>query len=201
MWGVGTIFTVSYEASPERHIQVEKAIENMEWSQQEPSYLYSSVVEVGQGTGHLEMKQEQPIVYSFTRPEAKPPRKGTPGSVGFDVCSAVNTFLPPGMVVVVPTGLSFQLPDGVELQVRSRSGLASNGVWVANSPGTVDPDYRGEVKVILYNSLDKPFEISEGDRIAQLVPNHVKNYEFKEGVVENSTTRGTGGFGSTGVKD
>jgi dUTP pyrophosphatase len=100
---------------------------------------------------------------------------------------------------MVPCGFAIALPEGFEAQVRPRSGLAAkHGVTVLNSPGTIDADYRGEVKVILVNLGDETFEIRRGDRIAQLVVAPVSAVEFREVEVLEGTARGSGGFGSTG---
>lgn len=107
--------------------------------------------------------------------------------------------LAPGSRMLVPTGLAVALPHGYEAQVRPRSGLAAkHGVTVLNSPGTIDADYRGEIKVILINLGDEPFVIRRGDRIAQLVvaPVTAVTFDLKESLDE--TQRGSGGFGSTG---
>lgn len=130
------------------------------------------------------------------------PSYQTTGAAGADVCACLSQpiVLEPGSRAMVPTGLSFEIPRGYEVQVRPRSGLAAkNGVTVLNSPGTIDSDYRGEVKVILINLGSEPFAISHGDRIAQLIVAPVEQARFH--VVENlsSTERGQGGFGSTGV--
>ena len=101
---------------------------------------------------------------------------------------------------VIPTGLSFSIPKGYEVQIRPRSGLAAkNGITVLNTPGTIDSDYRGEIKVILINLGDEDFTVNNGDRIAQMVVQKVKQASFE--VVDNldETERGSGGFGSTGV--
>jgi len=99
----------------------------------------------------------------------------------------------------VPSGLSFEIPEGYEGQVRPRSGLAlKHGISVPNTPGTIDSDYRGELKVILINYGDQPFPIRRGDRIAQLVPAAVTQAEFDEVEELCETERGAGGFGSTG---
>lgn len=135
------------------------------------------------------------------------PEYATSGSSGFDLrANLENTetiVIPVGKRVIVPTGLFFELPEGFEIQVRPRSGLAAkNGVTVLNTPGTVDADYRGEIKVILINLGDEPFEINHGDRIAQAViasvigKNVVKLNKVKE--INENTDRGSGGFGSTG---
>ena len=124
-------------------------------------------------------------------------------AAGLDLVAAVDSplVLSPGMRALVPTGLSMALPAGFEAQVRPRSGLAAKyGVTVLNTPGTIDADYRGEVKVILINLGDNAFEITRGERIAQMVIAPVLQAKIAE--VENlpDTARGTGGFGSTGRK-
>ena len=129
------------------------------------------------------------------------PSYQTPGSAGVDLCAAVNDalILEPGQRLLVPTGLSFEIPEGWEGQVRPRSGLAfRHGVTVLNSPGTIDSDYRGEIKVILIHHGDSPFVIERGERIAQLVfaPCSQANLVLVPHL--SSTERGTGGFGHTG---
>jgi dUTP pyrophosphatase len=131
------------------------------------------------------------------------PQRMTKGSSGCDVCAAVETevILEPSSRALVPTGFCFEIPRGLEVQVRSRSGLAvKHCVFVLNSPGTIDSDYRGEVKVILANTGSAPFTIRRGDRIAQLVVAPVaNNVDFAESEKISETKRGAGGFGHTGV--
>lgn len=131
------------------------------------------------------------------------PRRMTRGSSGCDVCAAVDAelIIPAGGRALVPTGLCLEIPEGYEVQVRPRSGLAfKSGVTVLNAPGTIDADYRGEVKVILANFGDQPFAVNRGDRIAQLVPASVAaNMDFTEIQSITETSRGAGGFGHTGV--
>ena len=130
------------------------------------------------------------------------PAYETEGAAGLDLRAAIaeGFSLAPGERALVPTGLSMQLPEGFEGQVRPRSGLAvKHGVTVLNAPGTIDSDYRGEVKVILANLSDENFEIARGDRIAQLVPAPVQRATFAEVETLDETARGAGGFGSTGV--
>lgn len=122
-------------------------------------------------------------------------------AAGLDLLAAVDgtITLEPGARALVPTGLAMALPAGFEAQVRPRSGLAAkHGVTVLNTPGTIDADYRGEVKVILINLGDDPFEISRGDRIAQMVIAPVLQADIVEVEVLSETERGSGGFGSTG---
>lgn len=124
----------------------------------------------------------------------------TAGAAGCDLTSSVNVSIGPGNRVVVPTGLSLEIPEGYEAQVRSRSGLAANdGVFVLNSPGTIDSDYRGEVKVILFNTSSSTFNVRKGDRIAQLVFSQVIQATFQASQELGDTQRGAGGFGSTGL--
>jgi len=129
------------------------------------------------------------------------PKYATDGSSGMDVRAAVNesVVIPVGKVVLVPTNLSVEIPMGYEIQVRPRSGLAAkHGVGVLNSPGTIDSDYRGEIKIILFNFGDKEFIINRGDRIAQLVITEVIKANLVESDDLNSSERGAGGFGHTG---
>jgi dUTP pyrophosphatase len=131
------------------------------------------------------------------------PQRMTKGSSGCDVCAAVETdvVLEPAGRALVPTGFCFEIPQGYEVQVRSRSGLAvKHGVFVLNSPGTIDSDYRGEVKIILANIGSAPFTIKRGDRIAQLVVAPVaSDIDFAENESISETKRGAGGFGHTGI--
>jgi dUTP pyrophosphatase len=131
------------------------------------------------------------------------PQRMTPGSSGCDVCAALEEPLEllPGSRALIPTGFCFEIPQGFEVQVRPRSGLAvKHGVTVLNAPGTVDADYRGEVKIILVNLSPQPFVVNPGDRIAQLVPMRVaSDLGFTEQDSIAASERGEGGFGSTGV--
>ena len=130
------------------------------------------------------------------------PVYATHGSAGMDVCAAVvrELSIAPGETSLVPTGFSIELPQGFEAQVRPRSGLAAkNSVTVLNSPGTIDSDYRGEVKIILTNFGKQPFTVKRGDRIAQMVIHRYARVEWQEVVKLAETERGAGGFGHTGV--
>lgn len=130
------------------------------------------------------------------------PTYATEGSAGMDVYAAVDEplSLPPGGIAMVPTGLQMAVPSGHECQVRSRSGLAAkHGVFALNAPGTIDSDYRGEVKIILANMSSEPYEITRGLRIAQLVVARYETVLWNEGTSLEETVRGEGGFGSTGV--
>ncbi|WP_431303661.1 dUTP diphosphatase [Sediminicoccus sp. BL-A-41-H5] len=127
------------------------------------------------------------------------PAYATSGAAGMDLLAARETVIPPGGRALVPTGLAIAIPEGFEMQVRPRSGLAlKHGVTVLNAPGTVDSDYRGEVGVILLNTGAEPFAIARGERIAQAVFAPVTRATWEEVVVLPETQRGTGGFGSTG---
>jgi dUTP pyrophosphatase len=118
---------------------------------------------------------------------------------GLDLCAAADLELPPGEVRLVPTGIAIELPPDTEAQVRPRSGLAlSHSVTVLNTPGTIDEGYRGEVGVILINHGRRPFHISSGMRIAQLVIQRRWRVDVVETAELTQTTRGSGGFGSTG---
>ena len=128
------------------------------------------------------------------------PAYATSGAAGMDVVAGEDVTLEPGARHAVATGLSIAIPDGYEVQVRPRSGLAlKHGITVPNTPGTIDSDYRGELKVILINHGTEPFPIQRGDRIAQLVAAPVQRAGFVEVDNLEDTARGTGGFGSTGV--
>jgi dUTP pyrophosphatase len=121
------------------------------------------------------------------------------GAAGLDVVAAETLTLAPGARHAVATGFAIAIPAGYEVQVRPRSGLAlKHGITCLNTPGTIDSDYRGEVKVILANLGDAAFEIVRGERIAQLVPALVQRAAFREVADLGETERGTGGFGSTG---
>ncbi|CAM3035160.1 Deoxyuridine 5'-triphosphate nucleotidohydrolase [Sphingomonas antarctica] len=129
------------------------------------------------------------------------PAYATAGAAGMDVVSAEHHHLAPGARHAVATGFAMAIPEGYEVQVRPRSGLAlKHGVTCLNAPGTIDSDYRGEVKVILANLGSEPFAIRRGDRIAQLVPAAVQRATLSEVASLDDTARGSGGFGSTGQR-
>ena len=128
------------------------------------------------------------------------PSYASEGAAGMDVCAAESLTLKVGKRHAVATGLAFAIPHGYEVQVRPRSGLAlKHGITCLNTPGTIDSDYRGEVKVILANLGDDDFVIQRGDRIAQLVVAPVTQAAMVEVEALDDTARGAGGFGSTGV--
>ncbi len=127
------------------------------------------------------------------------PAYATTGAAGMDVVSAEDVMIAPGARHAVATGLAVAIPEGYEIQVRPRSGLAlKHGITVPNTPGTIDSDYRGELKVILINLGHEPFTIARGDRVAQLVLAPVVQAAWDEVADLDATERGAGGFGSTG---
>ena len=129
------------------------------------------------------------------------PSYETIGSAGCDVRSNHDATINPGQKLLVKTGLYVEIPIGYEIQVRPRSGLAySKGITVLNSPGTIDADYRGEIGVILINHGHEQVILKKGERIGQLVLNKVEQINWESVLVLSDTTRGTGGFGSTGNK-
>ena len=134
-------------------------------------------------------------------PEARLPRYEHPGDSGADLYSTGGYVLDPFGRIAVPTGLAAEVPAGFELQVRPKSGLAlGDGVTVLNSPGTVDSGYRGEIKVILVNLGSRPYRVAAGQKVAQLVLAPVIRAEFAEVGELSPSERGSGGFGSTGIR-
>ena len=130
------------------------------------------------------------------------PRKAHEDDAAFDLRSRVDAVIPSGKITLVPTGVFMELPVGYEAQVRPRSGLAlKHGITVLNTPGTIDAGYRGEVGVILINAGPADFTISRGDRIAQMVVQELADVQLVAAEKLSETNRGTGGFGSTGVKN
>ena len=131
------------------------------------------------------------------------PKYATLHSAGMDLRADIqeSILLAPLKRVLVPTGLYIELPEGYEAQIRPRSGLAAkHGIGIVNSPGTIDADYRGEIKIILVNLSDEPFTLNPGERIAQMVIAKYERVEHKEVSSLGETERGEGGFGSTGKK-
>ena len=140
------------------------------------------------------------VKFRKTEPSAILPSYAHPGDAGMDLCSVEELVIPRGERRLVRTGLAMRLPPGYEAQVRPRSGLAlKKGVTVLNSPGTIDEGYRGEIGVILVNRGDEPFGVCKGDRIAQMVVAPCARAEIALVSELDSTERGAGGFGSTGV--
>lgn len=149
--------------------------------------------------------QSQKIISVKRLPHSKDlpiPQKMTLGSSGCDISAALEEVITikPGERALVPTGFCFEIPKGYEVQVRPRSGLAwKHGITILNTPGTIDSDYRGEIKVILANIGTEPFVLKRGDRIAQVVPMAVATHlKFNEDTSLSETERGKGGFGHTG---
>ena len=133
---------------------------------------------------------------------AKLPRYASAGAAGMDIHARIDIdmTIPPQSRAIVPTGISVALPQGYEFQIRPRSGLAAkHGIMVTNSPGTIDSDYRGELKILLLNTSTDEFTITNGDRIAQMVLSPVVQCNWIEVADLDPTTRGYGGFGSTGI--
>ena len=134
-------------------------------------------------------------------PKAKIPEYKPEGASGVDIMALlVNKItLDPGESKIIPTGLSIAFPDDLEVQIRPRSGLAAkSNISVLNTPGTIDSDYRGEIKIILINHGNEKFDVKNGDRIAQMVLMPVLKFKFEEVSKLDDTIRGSGGFGSTG---
>lgn len=150
--------------------------------------------------------QHVEVQFCWLRPERcgdlNLPVYATPSSAGMDIAAAVEgpVEIRPGDIALIPSGFAVALPDGFELQVRPRSGLAvKHGITVVNAPGTIDADYRGEVKVGLINLGPRTFTINRGDRIAQLILAPVCQAVLKPVIELNTTDRGAGGFGHTGI--
>lgn len=141
-------------------------------------------------------------VYVVNKSNHRLPEYSTPMSAGVDLKANISEpiTLGPLQRILIPTDLYMAIPEGYELQICSRSGLAlKNGIFCLNAPGVVDADYRGNVGVILANFSDTPFMINPGDRIAQVVLNKVEKIEWKEVTTLDETERGTGGFGHSGI--
>lgn len=155
------------------------------------------------------MNNKIKVGFKKIHPDAKLPTYAHEGDAGMDVCAVENIDLKPYVPTIVPTGLAAEIPNGYELQVRPRSGLAAkHGIFVLNSPGTIDQGYKGEIGVILFwappiqdvfNCDDIAFHILKGDRIAQLVLSPVTTCAPEEVQDVSETERGSGGFGSTGI--
>jgi dUTP pyrophosphatase len=144
------------------------------------------------------MSKPKKIRVKFLDVRALVPSRATDGSAGYDLACIDRVLLGPGERRMISTGLALAMPAGYEGQVRSRSSLALAGVTVANSPGTIDSDYRGEIKVILQNLSSWPWHCGPGTRVAQLVVHKVPYTIFSVVDELDETTRGEGGFGSTG---
>ena len=135
-----------------------------------------------------------------SNPDLPLPARATPQAAGYDIRSAIEVVLNPGEIRLISTGLIMELPEGMECQVRPRSGLALKyGITLPNSPGTIDPDYRGEVKIIVQNLGSEQVTLIRGERVAQLVFSLFESPEVSEVKELSSTDRGEDGFGSTGT--
>lgn len=159
----------------------------------------------GDGLRHY----SKPEVYLFSKQihfikldqDAKIPQYKTEGSAGADICSLDDVTIHPGEAVLVSTGIAIELPQGLECQVRLRSGHALKGLIIPNAPGTIDNDYRGEIKIIVHNLSKVDVIISKGERVAQLVIAPYSQFKFTEVGYLSETERGIKGFGSTGKKE
>ncbi len=140
---------------------------------------------------------ELEVKFEKIKKDAKLPERQHSGDAGYDLFSAEDVTIGVDEVKLVTTGLKMKLPDGLEAQVRPRSGLSLSGITLLNTPGTIDQGYRGEVKVIMANLLGDDFEVRKGDRIAQMVFSRVEHPKLSLGKLDD-TERGEGGFGSTG---
>ncbi len=139
------------------------------------------------------------------RPKASKrlPAYASDGASGMDIraCLEEPVVLDPGQISLIPTGISLSIPEGFEVQIRPRSGLAlRHGIGILNSPGTIDSDYRGEISIILINWGRERFIVNDGDRIAQMVVSRVIRAEFEEVAALEQTDRGEGGFGHSGLR-
>ena len=133
------------------------------------------------------------------RSENPLPKYAKHGDAGMDICAAVDDFIAPFNWKAIHTGLFVEIPEGYEIQIRSRSGLAfKHGIAVLNSPGTIDSGYRGEIKVILHNHDHHVYDVKKGERIAQMVVAPITTATFTEVAELSETERGEGGLGSTG---
>ena len=140
------------------------------------------------------------IKFKKIHPKAILPTKATKGAAAYDLYANENAFIPVGEIVSIGTGISMEIPEGWKGEVYSRSGLSYKGVVVANSPGKIDSDYRGEITVLLHNVRQREMVgIKAGDRIAQFEINPVYDIEFEEASQLTESERGVGGFGSTGT--
>ena len=141
------------------------------------------------------------VLVKKLNPEAKLPSYKTKGSSGMDLMALVEEkiIVKPNSSELIPTGLSIAIPEDLEIQIRPRSGLAAkHNISVLNTPGTIDSDYRGELKIILYNHSNKNFIVNKNDRVAQMILVPVLKVDFEEVDELPDTIRGSGGFGSTG---
>ena len=139
------------------------------------------------------------VKYTKLDPSAREPYKASPAAAAYDLYSLEDVFIPHGETAVIRTGIALQIPSGWKGEIYSRSGLASQGIFVANSPGKIDADYRGEIKVILHNTRQEIVGIKRNDRIAQFEINPVHQIEWELSENLELTERGDAGLGSTGI--
>lgn len=138
------------------------------------------------------------VKYTKLHPDSQLPTKSSVGAAGYDLFSMENVYIPPGETTVVSTGIAMQIPKGWKGEIYSRSGMAARGILVANSPGKIDSDYRGEIKVILHNTRKELIGIQYKDKIAQFEVNPTHEIEWELAEDLELTERGHDGFGSTG---
>ena len=138
------------------------------------------------------------VKYTKLHPDAQLPTKSSAGAAGYDLFSMENVYIPPGETTVISTGIAMQIPKGWKGEIYSRSGMAARGILVANSPGKIDSDYRGEIKVILHNTRKELIGIQYKDKIAQFEVNPTHEIEWELAEDLELTERGHDGFGSTG---
>lgn len=187
------VLLVQFEGQPEEK-DVQEALSQIR------EQLNVSVMGVSSDLKFSAVRTKELPVGIEVMPGGQKPTRATSGASGFDLRASAGGSIPPGGRMLVPTGIRLAIPPSYEVQIRSRSGLAiKHGVVVGNSPGTIDSDYRGEIKVILFNTGENPFLFEAGDRIAQMVVCPVYMSELAEDPsFFTATERGEGGFGSTG---
>ena len=181
---------------------LEVADPNNPYSQKDFDYEFNNFV----STNNVDQDYWKTKMFFVNKSKNQDPEYATEGSSGFDLRADLTEpiTIKPSKRAIIPTGLFFQIPDNFEIQIRPRSGLAAkNGVTVLNTPGTIDADYRGEIKIILINLGEEDFVVNNGDRIAQAViaTTSAKNIIslLKTNEISDDTERGSGGFGSTGL--
>ena len=195
---------IDYEQQSEVYEGMKEMIGQLDMSQKKKDFLYYLFDNSYQSVLRYREDPSEHITVTFEKltPDAVVPTYAHKGDAGADIYSVADVTIPSGSTMLVPTGIALKIPGGYEAQVRPRSGMSlKTKVRVANAPGTIDSNYRGEVGVIIDNHGKAPYIISKGDKIAQLVFNKVPTADFIEGKVETEedNTRGESGFGSTGV--
>lgn len=166
--------------------------------------IFDNMITLAENIGDGSGREFVSVKITKLNPEAIIPQYAHPTDAGADICAVEETTIMPGETKIVKTGLAVAIPVGYEIQVRPRSGLSlKSGLRIANAPGTIDTDYRGEIGIIMTNTKDIPYVIDKGMKIAQLIISRVPRIKWRE--VDNvealgTTDRGNGGFGSTGIK-